>query len=382
MAKDTQRPAKKKPAKKKPAKKPQAPKKPFLGGLFAKKKTSTPGEEVPETVAGNGTVIQSKAAVLGKGAAWVAMIFMLAMSVVFAFSLFSPTVEAQETVEAEEDPTGQQAADYARGYVGAWLRATAEETDELSRYITVGNQDVTATEATDFRGLNIASVETDDNGVSTVIVSAEVLTLEPEEDDATDEEEAAEEEEEEPQSVWLPAWYQVNIHHTDGDFTPLGWPAPVPTPETGPVPQLGYSYAASEDVESTVDAFFQAYAVEEGDVTRLTHPESTIQSLGNAQYTSVGIEEITTDEDYRDEVPEDGTTAQALVRVALGTGEDTSRATTYALTLETRGGRWEVRAIDAAPVLSLTEQDEESDDQVTGPPQSPESDSGEESTTE
>lgn len=381
MAKNTQRPAKK-PAKKKPAKKPQQPKKPFLGGLFTKKKTATAREDKPETVAGNGTVIQSKAALLGTVAAWTAMLFVVTVSVLSLISLVNPTAQAQEVVETEDDPAAQQAGDYARGYVGSWLRATAEESDELSRYMTVNNRDITEAEPTEFRGLGVASVETDDNGVSTVIVSAEVLTLEPEEDAAVEDDEATEDEEEEPQSVWLPAWYQVNIFHEGDEFTPLGWPAPVPTPETGSSPQLAYSYAVSDDIDSTVEAFFEAYALDEGDVTRLTHPESTIQSLGTTLYTSVAVEEVTTGEDYREEVPEDGTTAQALVRVALGTEEGASRATTYALTLETRGGRWEVRALDTAPALSLIDEDEESDDQVTEPPQSPENDSEDEPTTE
>ena len=157
------------------------------------------------------------------------------------------------------------------------------------------------------------------------------------------------------EGAWTPVWYQVNIHHQAGRFTPLGWPAPIPTPMTGKAPQLAYTYDGSKEISSTIDAFFKAYVLGEGDVSRMTNPKSSIRALGQTPYNTVEISDVTTEKDSQKGVPADGQTEHALVRIALGTDKDTARSATYALTLETRGGRWEVLAIDPAPVLSATQ---------------------------
>lgn len=366
-----EQPRKKKPVKKK---KPNSESKGFLG--FGKKnadakpqKTKKDKKQKEETVAGNGQILQAKGALLGKVVAWSAAIFVVAVSTLTVINLLNPPATAEQVVENTDDPTSQQAGEYARGYVGSWLRATSEDDTEISRYMPVGREDITEEEPTTFRDLAVASVDTGDNGITTVIIAAEIETVieDPEDTSTQDEDEDAEESEEEsseeeeanqqdedeedPMTEWVPTWYQVNIFHAEGTFTPLGWPAPVPSPQTGDAPRMEYQYAGSEELESTITAFFEAYALEEGDVTRLTHPGSTIEPLGDSHYTAVNITEVTTDEDHRDEVPEDGTTVQAYIHLTLGTTEDTARAATYALTLETRGGRWEVRNLEPAPAL-------------------------------
>src|SRR5699024_2246607 len=260
--------------------------------------------------------------------------------------LFAPPSTAEKVVQVGQTPEEQQAAEYARGFVGAWLRATNEDDSEIARYMQIERGDITTTEPTEYRELAVASSHTDDSGVSTIIVSAEVLqSTEPDES----------EEEAEPQEAWQPTWYQVNIYQQDNSFVPLGWPAPVPAPETTAAPRLSYSHDASEDITETVTDFFEAYALGEGEVTRLTHPESTIQPIGPSQYSYVEVLEVTTDEDHRDSIPGDETRTKAYVQLRLGDDPKATRSATYALTLETRGGRWEVRTLDPAPVLN-TEQ--------------------------
>lgn len=392
---------KKKPAKKKPTEEKK--------GLFgrgkkkpdSKSKDKAQKPEKEDTVAGNGQVLQSKGALLGKIAAWVFVAFVGFGALAAVLNLINPPATAEQVVESGETPESQQAADYARGFVGAWLRATSDDDEEVARYMPISRGDITEEEPVDFRELAVASVETNDNGVSTVIISAEIHTVvededsetitgtddlssqddseeatedeetdeeatedasagpatsEEEDDDteeATEDEETAEESgsEEETETAWVTTWYQVNVYHDGETFTPMGWPAPVPAPETGTGPTMAYNYAGSDEIEATIEDFFEAYVLDTSDVTRLTHPESTTQPLGPNPYTSVVISDVTTDEDHRDEVPEDSTTTRALVNLSLGTTEDRARTATYALTLETRGGRWEVRNLDPAPVL-------------------------------
>lgn len=346
MEDEKRRTLKKKPATKKP--KAQAEKKLSTGGLFSRKKPTNQRQinkpESPETIAGTGTVILAKGALLGKIAAWTLVAFVVLGSVMSVIQFLTPSAKAQGVVEAVETTTSQQAGDYARGFVGSWLRATRDDADALARYKTISRGEVTSKTPAEFRDLAVASVEMDKSGIATVIVSAEVLTKIKDEGQVTAE--AGKD------SAWIPAWFQVNVQHADDQFIALGWPAPIPATPAGVASEVSYSYAGSADIKSTVEAFFLAYVLDEGDVSRMTHPESGIQALGPNPYTAVTVTSITTDTDFEKNVPADGTSTRTLIDLSLGASDGTSRAATYALTLETRGGRWEVKAMDSAPVVT------------------------------
>lgn len=320
----------------------------------AKKKS-----EKEDTVAGNGQVLQTRGAQLGKILAWAVAVFVILAAVITFANFLNPTKPVAQTVEEKDTTQEQQAGDYARGYVNAWLRATEADHAELEQYTSVGRGEITETEPTEFTDSGVASVKTNDEGVSTVIVSAKVKA----EADVAEDGGKASDDGEKDSETWVPAWYQVNVYQNEGTFAPVGWPAPVSPPETATAPNAEYQYQASPEVETTVNDFFRAYLLNDGDVTRLTHPESTIRSLGASPYSVVTINKTTTEEEHK-EIPDEGTTVHALVNLSLGTGDKTTRAATYALTLETRGGRWEVKAIDPAPVVApdTSENTEETDD--------------------
>jgi len=308
------------------------------------------------TVAGQGQIVQTKSATLGKVAAWALVAFVAIGAMISFAGLFKEPAVAETTVEVGIAPEDQQAAEYGRSYVGAWLRATSEDQDELAQYMQVDRGDITTTEPTEYRELAVASSETDDQGITTVIVSAEVEVTK----EVTDEDDS--EAEDEPTTLWKPTWYKVNIYQTEGQFVPLGWPSPVPAPQTGAAPQLAYQYEASDEIAATIEDFFEAYILQNGEVSRLTHPESTIEPLDNPAYSHIEIQEITTDEDYRQETPEDETTVSAYVYLTLGTSQDTGRVATYSLTLETRGARWEVRNLEPVPNINAEGITEEATD--------------------
>lgn len=353
---DTSKQKKRPVRKKKPA---HEEKKNGLNMFRRRRKDEQPAKAQREdTVAGNGQVLQNKSALLGKIVAW-AFVAFVGVGAVLAFTnSATPTTTAEQVVQVGQTPEEQQAADYAKNYVGAWLRATQDDDSEIAQYMQVERGDITATEATEYRELAVASSDTNDEGISTVIVSAEVLNTVEGEDTEGDEEDQS-------QEVWQSAWYHVNIYHEDTAFVPLGWPAPTPAPEIAIAPRLAYSYDASEEVTATITDFFESYALGEGEVTRLTHPDSQIQPLGADHYSYVEISEVTTEEDHRKNVPQDETTTQAFVQLRLGKDADSARAATYTLTLETRGGRWEVRAFDPAPVINNDQISAEVDETAT-----------------
>lgn len=330
-------------------------------------KTKTNGEKPKkeDAVSGDGMVLQNRAGQLGKVAAWAVVAFVLIVSVVSTAQMLSPSAPVAQVVEEDSDTTSQQAADYARGYVGAWLRATAEDSSELDQYRTVTRGEITETEATEFRDLGISSATMNDEGVHTVVISAKVrAAADPEaapDPDAAGDEEA-------PALSWVPAQFQINVYQQGETFSPVGWPTPVPPADTGTDMQAEYRNKASAEITDTVKDFMVAYALGDGDVTRLTHPDSTIRPLSTSTYTYADVYTVTANEEHGD-VPEDGTAVRVLADVALGAGEEAARSTTYALTLETRGGRWEVKTLDAAPALAPEDMQERG---VTEDPQNPE----------
>lgn len=314
------------------------------------KKSSPKRKKKAETVAGNSTILQDKSATLGKILVWSVAAFVVVVSILSAVRLANPPKPvAQQITETGTKPEIQHAGDYARGYVAAWLRATESDSSELQQYVPVKRGEITDTVPTEFRDIGIASVESSaDENISTVVVSSKVklaAQTEPEEG------EQPPAEGEEPQERWVPAWYQVNVyHHPDGDFSPLGWPAPIPPAPSSPeLTRAEYDNAVSDEVTQTVEEFFNAYIVGDGDVKRLTHPDAEIRALGESPYEYVQVNKITADKDYARDVPEDGTQIRIVTTVSLGASAEVARAASYALTLETRGGRWEVRAVDDAP---------------------------------
>lgn len=140
--------------------------------------------------------------------------------------------------------------------------------------------------------------------------------------------------------------------------TPVSPPAPVPAPKgVDLVTANGYGHSATTkgSLGTTVTAFMQALLTDEGDLTRVITPGSTLRPVGG--YARVEVENISLAEDVtgaRDsQVPKDGTTAKALVTVELfepGTPKNTREGleASYPLLLTARGNRWEVTSLDAA----------------------------------
>lgn len=335
----------KKPATKKPARKPETKKlrDEGTGSLkFSRKPKQKPKSAAEDTVSGNGTIVLSKSKPLGIAVAWLVLVFVLIGAFLGIKGAVSPPVQAAPIVETGLTVGAQQAGDYARSFVGSWLRATREDASGLGEYRTIGQGEITQKQPVEFRELSVASIDTNDSGISAVVISADLLVKK--ETMSGDKKTTAE--------TWEPSWFQVNVFQSeDGKFSILQWPTPIAPPAAGEDLRTGYRYEGSKEVETTAEAFFQAYILGQGDVSRLVNPETEIQPLGPNPYKVALVQKILTDEDHRDEVPKDGTVSRALITVAIGESELESRTANYALTLETRGGRWEVTAIDSSPLL-------------------------------
>lgn len=356
-------------------------------GLFGRSKKDTTrgkahGAEAPQSVAGEGTVIQSTASKAGKALAWTAMVVVALLAVTGLALGARPAATPPPQTDGGAAPTTQQAGAYASQYVATWLRADEDSEEELAAYQAGSEVDLSLRGAapTEFRDLSVASVEEQDSGIITVYISASLEVEEVIEDDEDADEDS------EVRTVWEPMWYQVNVFPQGDDFSVLGYPAPVDAPESAEAPSLGYRDEAPEPLIETVEDFFPAYVTGEGDVGWMTHPDSDIESLTGHPYDYVEVTAVTLTGEVEEEVPEDGTTAQARVHVKIGQ-EDATRPATYAMTLETRGGRWEILSLDPEPELYVdndgeTASPDEEDGAAEDPEETEDTDTTGEPTTE
>ncbi|MCM2424153.1 conjugal transfer protein [Streptomyces sp. RKAG293] len=145
-------------------------------------------------------------------------------------------------------------------------------------------------------------------------------------------------------------------------YSALAAPAEVAAPGQAAAPQLEYgvmkSAAASDVRVQTVGQFLTAYLAG-GDLTRFLTPGVQMTGITPAPYTAVAVDQIAAaglgaDGDTAgSRVPDDGTRQDVLVTVRATGGDGTRTPLSYALSLTARAGRWEITALNAAPVPAL-----------------------------
>lgn len=144
-------------------------------------------------------------------------------------------------------------------------------------------------------------------------------------------------------------------------YSATSLPAEVNAPASATHGDLAYGPArgvkGNEAVTDTVSRFFAAYLTGQGELDRYVSPGLEVAAIVPAPYKSTLVTGLQVDQgeagsdNEDDTVPVDGTRRQVLVSVSATTdGQD--YLLTYALTLSSRDGRWEVAAVDAAPVLA------------------------------
>ncbi|WP_432091437.1 conjugal transfer protein [Streptomyces sp. NRRL F-5630] len=139
----------------------------------------------------------------------------------------------------------------------------------------------------------------------------------------------------------------------EGALTAAGLPAEVSAPVASTAPVLGYGQAhlpgSDDPVARAVKGFFSAYLAAEGELDPYLSPGLELSAVSPAPY------ERATVSDLAEQSPGGaGATRRLWVRVAATDLSGQEWPLSYALTLRKRDGRWEVSALDAAPVLAKT----------------------------
>ncbi|MBF6333535.1 conjugal transfer protein [Nocardia transvalensis] len=164
-----------------------------------------------------------------------------------------------------------------------------------------------------------------------------------------------------PPATAVRRYFQVPVQVTDHTTARAQQlPAPVSAPPVGADGDLGYrggQLVGSHPIWPTIAQFLAALTTGEGDVSRYTAPGVGIRPISPPPYKTVELITVATDKDLNTPAgrrnPVDGDTVRALVTAELGTGRPNHSLTAqYALTLTARGGRWEISALDPAPLTA------------------------------
>ncbi|MEU8883912.1 conjugal transfer protein [Streptomyces hydrogenans] len=150
---------------------------------------------------------------------------------------------------------------------------------------------------------------------------------------------------------------------TSGELAAVALPAEVGALPAGQAPELGYGQAAEPSAADagvrTLQGFFTSYLAGGGEVDRYMPPGSRLTPITPAPYASASVGRVA---EYGTNAPgaafpegapiPDGTRRRLLVDVTAADRAGVERPLTYAVALKARDGRWEVEAVEAAPLLA------------------------------
>ncbi|MFJ8133369.1 conjugal transfer protein [Streptomyces hydrogenans] len=148
-----------------------------------------------------------------------------------------------------------------------------------------------------------------------------------------------------------------------GELAAVALPAEVDALPAGQAPELGYGQSAEPSAADpgvrTLQGFFTSYLAGGGEVDRYMPPGSKLTPITPAPYASARVERVA---EYGTHAPgaafpegapiPEGTRRRLLVDVAAADRAGVERPLTYAVALKARDGRWEVEAVEAAPLLA------------------------------
>ena len=164
-------------------------------------------------------------------------------------------------------------------------------------------------------------------------------------------------------------YFQVPVAVAGGTSGAQAKPLTVPAEISGPGVAAPGALAYPITVSSTgaagvaVHGFLSAYLAGTGDLTRWSAPALSVNPVTPAPYGDVQVAQLQASDDaagLSNGQPSDGTAVHLLATVAmrlLATEDgqaDAYRTGQYLLTVTARAGRWEVSAIDTAPVVANT----------------------------
>ncbi|WP_331752005.1 conjugal transfer protein [Streptomyces sp. NBC_00829] len=111
--------------------------------------------------------------------------------------------------------------------------------------------------------------------------------------------------------------------------------------------------SSTDPAVETARGFLSAYLAGTSELDRYTSPGTSLQAIRPAPYTAVKVTGVRDDSPSsgQQKVPADGTVLHQLVQVDATDQAGSPVSLSYALTLKSRAGRWEVASVDDAPAI-------------------------------
>lgn len=309
---------------------------------FRKPSTDDPSEEVAEEtvedlppIATATDQLTSTLAARTMSAALIGCLILGPIAAALAVYAVAQSTSSPVTPAAvDDDARGEQAVvqEFAVRVTVAWLTATRDHPEELLKLAPLAQG-----QALPERGFTVANPSTSQiqqlgPDLWSVTVAATVT------DDR--------------RSV-VRRYYQLPVSFRSGTLTSLALPGPTTAPTVGAPAKSEYRTELLTDspVGTTTSQFLSAYVGGSGDVSRYVTPGVQLTAVQPAPFTAVRVTELRTTSNADLSAPTDGQRIRVLV-AAVGTVTDQQTvAVNYALTLSGRDGRWEISAIDQAPVV-------------------------------
>jgi hypothetical protein len=151
-------------------------------------------------------------------------------------------------------------------------------------------------------------------------------------------------------------YFQVPVQVDNGAAVALTHPAVVPAPNiaTADTVALPEQWATTSPAAASVEQFLTALLTGVGEVTRYLAPDIAITPVTPAPFETIDLRGLQADTDELD-IPDpapNGTKVGVLGAALATLNDSTQLSTQYALTIQSRDGRWEIAALDPAPPVT------------------------------
>ena len=150
-------------------------------------------------------------------------------------------------------------------------------------------------------------------------------------------------------------WQMPVYEGPDGQVQVVGYPTPVPAPQrVGQELTLDYPERLDPLAElgQTVTGFLQSYAAGQGDASRYVAPGADVRGIAPAPYREVEVMEMRSDHRLEDLAADQPLRLLVQAEATLGSDKADRQALSFALTVQKREDRWEVTAVDPAPLIT------------------------------
>lgn len=323
--------------------------------FFAKKATESDEEESP---AGRVMVSTQHNAWIRKAVGYTVIAAIACGPVALVQVLQDEPAPPPPAVEAGTDAAALTEHDRAGAFgvmvVSKWLTATRADSDSLGQYFADASTRGFETKAMEIARPSVVSATKSDSGLWSVVVAVDTKSTEKAkgQDDKV---------------TWTTRHFEIPVRvEPSGEAIAQRAPSMVSLPSPAPGTALAYG----EDLNATgaiavmSGEFLNALLAGNGDVSRLTTPGSDIAPVDPAAFTSVTVSKVQATAVEVDE-PTAGDANDILVTAVGKTAAGESIPLQYSMSILSRDGRWEVKALTQPPA---TESPDEADASPSEPP--------------